>query len=311
VAALLDVILPVFLVIGAGYVAVWRRFFGEGTIDGLMCYTQGFAIPCLLLGAMVRIDLSAFEPRLLAAFYGGALACFFAGLLAARSLFRRPWEDSVAIGFVCLFSNSVMLGLAITERAYGTEALAANFAIVALHPPFCYLVGLTAMEIVRGRGAGAGAGGVGGRVLRAVFRNAMVLAIALGLVVNLSGLALPAVASEALGLVARTAIPVALFALGGVLYRYRPEGDMRVILFACAVSLLLHPALVWTFGTALALPEAAFRSAVVTAAMAPGVNAYVFASLYGVARRVAASAVLLGTAGSVVTAWFWLGLLGP
>jgi malonate transporter len=51
------------------------------------------------------------------------------------------------------------------------------------------------------------------------------------------------------------------------------------------------------------------RSAVVTASMAPGVNAYLFASLYGVAKRVAASAVLVATALSILTIWFWLSVL--
>jgi predicted permease len=44
-------------------------------------------------------------------------------------------------------------------------------------------------------------------------------------------------------LMVRAALPAALFGLGGVLYRYRPEGDMRTILI-CAVSLGLHPAIV-------------------------------------------------------------------
>ncbi|MCK4713643.1 MAG: AEC family transporter, partial [Marinosulfonomonas sp.] len=66
----------------------------------------------------------------------------------------------------------------------------------------------------------------------------------------------------------------------------------------------------WTLGGALDLPQGAFRSAVLTSAMAPGINAYIFANMYGVARRVAASAVLLGTAATIFTAWIWLGLLG-
>ncbi len=53
------------------------------------------------------------------------------------------------IGFCCLFSNSVLLGLPITERAYGPDALTGNFAIIAFHAPFCYGLGITAMEIVR------------------------------------------------------------------------------------------------------------------------------------------------------------------
>ena len=51
------------------------------------------------------------------------------------------------------------------------------------------------------------------------------------------------------------------------------------------------------------------RSAVVTGAMAPGVNAYIFANIYGHAKRVAASSVLLSTALTIVTAWVWLQVL--
>jgi malonate transporter len=45
----------------------------------------------------------------------------------------------VAIGFVPLFANSVLLGLPITERAYGADALAGNFAIISIHAAYCYL----------------------------------------------------------------------------------------------------------------------------------------------------------------------------
>jgi predicted permease len=98
--------------------------------------------------------------------------------------------------------------------------------------------------------------------------------------------------------------------LGAVLRRYRPEGDMRTILWVCTISLVLHPAVTWALGRfVFDLPQAGLRSAVVTAAMAPGVNTYLFANMYGVARRVAASAVLIATALSVVTVWGWLHVL--
>ncbi|MEL6649049.1 MAG: AEC family transporter, partial [Pseudomonadota bacterium] len=121
--ALLEVILPVFVVIGAGYLAVWRRWFSDSGVDGLMVFTQNFAIPCLLFLAIANLDLGqSFDWRLLLSFYVGSLSGFLLGLFGARYLFARDWEDAVVIGFCCLFSNSVLLGLAITERAYGTEA---------------------------------------------------------------------------------------------------------------------------------------------------------------------------------------------
>ncbi|MFA7433003.1 MAG: AEC family transporter [Gemmobacter sp.] len=306
--ALMDVILPVFLVIGFGYAAVWRGFMSDSAVDGLMRFAQNFAIPCLLFRAIATLDLGQeFDLRMLGTFYAGALAGFFAAMLGARFLFGRPWEDSVAIGFCGLFSNSLLLGLPITERAYGPDGLAANYAIISVHAPFCYGIGITAMEIARNRGGSLA--GLAPRVFGAMFRNALVIGIGLGFVVNLGGIPLPGVMMGALDLVVQAALPVALFGLGGVLFRYRPEGDMRTILFVCAVSLLLHPVVTWGLGQAVALDQGALRSASVTAAMAPGVNAYLFANMYGVAKRVAASSVLLATGISMLTVWGWLAVL--
>lgn len=306
---LIDVILPVFLVIGAGYGATRAGYFSQNHVDGLMRFAQSFAVPCLLFTAISHLDLkSSFDPRLLISFYTGALTCFVLGIAGARLLFNRDWEDSIAIGFACLFSNSALLGLPITERAYGTDNLTGNYAIIAFHSPVCYGVGITAMEIVRNHGRGGRH--MARSVLTAMFRNALIVAILLGFAVNLSGLALPGAVEDALALITRAALPAALFALGGVLVQYRPEGDLRTILMVCLLSLLLHPAITWTLGRSLNLPQELFRSGVLTASMAPGVNAYIFANIYGRAKRVAASSVLIATGSSIFTVWFWLYVLG-
>ena len=306
--ALLDVIIPVFLVIGAGYVAVWKDYTSEATVDALMKFTQGVAIPCLLFSALSKLDLNqGFRADLLFSFYIGATSCFALGIAGARLLFKRSWPDAIAIGFCCLFSNSVLLGLPITERAYGPEALAGNYAIIALHTPFCYLLGITTMEIALSTGQGIVA--TVRKVVSAMFHNALIIGIALGLVVNVSGLSLPGALSEAIDLLARAALPAALFGLGGILVRYRPEGDLKTILMVVAFSLIVHPTISISTGTALDLDRDAIRSVVLNAAMAPGVNAYIFANMYGSAKRVAASSVLIATAACVVTVWLWLLIL--
>ncbi|MDA5094972.1 AEC family transporter [Aliiroseovarius sp. KMU-50] len=307
-SALLEVILPVFLVIGIGYLATWGKIIGVEAVEGLMYFATNLAVPILLFLAISRLDLEAnFDPKLLVSFYTGAVSGFFAGLLGARFLFGRPWPDSVAIGFATLFSNSLLLGLPITERAFGADALAGNYAIISIHAPTCYVIGVMAMEIARAQGRGLLAAFTG--FVRSMLRNSLVIAITLGFAVNLGGIPLPGVVTDAFSLIAKAAIPAALFGLGGVLYRYKPEGDVKTVLYICAVSLLLHPAITWGIGRALALDETAFRSAIITSAMAPGVNAYVFANLYGVAKRVAATAVLVATTLSILTAWAWLALL--
>jgi malonate transporter and related proteins len=311
VSVLLDVILPVFLVIGFGYAAArWGRF-SETAVDGVMIFAQTYALPTLLFASIARLDLAqAYEPGLMISFYAGAFTGFLTGFLGARYVFGRPVTDSIAFGFVALFSNSLLLGLPITERAYGPDALQGNFAILSIHAPLFYAFGITLMEVAKSRGKALSALTLTRQVLKAIFSQPLVLGILTGFAVNLSGLVLPDVAWSAVDLISRAGLPAALFGLGGVLYRYRPEGDMKAIAWLSAASLVVHPGVTWVLGTQVFdLDTAALRSAVLTAAMAPGVNAYVFANLYGVAKRVAASTVLIATALSIGSIWVWLQIL--
>ena len=307
----LAVTVPVFLVIGAGYAAARAGLLDAGQVDALMTFTQRFAIPALLFLAIARLDLrEGFDLRLLGAYYSGSLLAFAAGVAGAILWLGRGREDAVAVGFAAMFSNTVLLGLPISERAYGADSLAPNFAIIALHAAFCYLVGIGAMEAARGGGEGPGLGAKLAGVARRLGSNGLMIGVALGLAVNLSGLPLPGPVDEAVTLVSRAALPAALFALGGVLTRYRPEGDVRGIALVCGVSLMVHPA--WTFGMGrlLDLEIGPLRAAVVTAAMAPGVNAYLFAAAEGRALRISASSVLIGTALCTLTVPVWLLVLG-
>jgi malonate transporter len=306
--ALLDVILPVFLVIGFGYAAAKRNLISDDAIDGLVRFTQNFAIPCLLFRSISQLDLGTyFHPSLLLSYYGPASLCFAIGIIAARFVFKRPMQDSVAIGFCCMFANSVLLGLPITERAYGTDALDANFALIAINAPFCYGLGIITMEVVRNQDGGVIA--TTKAIVDTVFHNALIIAIGLGFFVNLTGLPIPSVLMDAIDMMILAALPAAIFSLGGVLTRYKLEGDLMVALMICAIVLILRPILTFTMVGNFGLPVEATRSAVLTAAMAPGINAYVFANMYGVAKRVAASSILIATALSVVTVWVWLTIL--
>jgi hypothetical protein len=306
-SVLLSIVLPVFLLVGAGYLAVWRGLFADSAVDGLMVFTQKFAIPCLLFTGIATLDLGAeLDLWLLAAYFGSAIACFLLGVFGARLLFGRPWPDSIAIGLTGMFANTVLLGLPVTERAFGTDALGPNYAIIAFNAGFCYLVGITSMEIVRAETRGVA---LARTVAGAMFHNSLMIGIMLGFVVNLSGLPVPAVAQEAIDLMIRSALPAALFGLGGVLYRYKPEGDMGAIAMLCVLTLCVHPAITWAIGSYAGLSTGQMRSAVLTAAMAPGINTYIFADMYGVARRVVASTVLIGTALTVISASIWLLIL--
>ncbi|MGI9389969.1 MAG: AEC family transporter, partial [Boseongicola sp.] len=188
--ALFEIVLPVFVVIGVGYIATWRGLFSESAIDAIVKFTQNIAIPCLLFRAISEVDIGGtFNAPLIICYYFGAVLSFFIAYVGARKFFNRNPADAVAIAFCGFFSNTILLGLPITERAYGPEALTGNFAIIAFHAPLCYMLGVTAMEFAHNRSSSITERST--RVFYAMFRNPFVIAIALGFFVNFTKLPLP------------------------------------------------------------------------------------------------------------------------
>lgn len=307
---ILNVVIPVFLLVGGGYAAVkWKLFPDEG-VGHLMHFTQNFAIPAMLFLALFTLDFTAnFDPALMASFYAGALICFALGYFAARGLFAMSPGESVAMGFAAFYSNTVLLGLAIAGRAYGLDALGPNYAIVAIHAPILYLVGITTMEMARADGRGAAATA---RVAsKSIFTNPITMACMLGIAANLAGLPLPAALTDAGAMLAAAGLPAALFGLGGVLSRYRIRSTIAPAFVLTFISCIIHPAIAYgltahVFGLEIEL----VRAATLLAAMAPGVNAYVFSATYDRANAEVATTVIVATAVSIFTAAGWLWLLG-
>lgn len=307
---ILQVVLPVFFIIGAGYLAAKRQYFSAQHAATLMRFATQFAVPCLLFLAIARLDLGAgFKATTLLPFYLGAFSSFTITGLIARWLFRHKPGFSVAVGFSALFSNSVLIGVVIVELAYGVAALEPAFAIVAIHAPFCYLLGITTMEFSRADGVGIV--NTIKTVAKQIFSNALTIGLMLGFAVNLTGISLFPPLETSIELIAKAALPTALFGLGAVLAGYRVASGLAEVAVISFNKLLLHPAIAFVLGRYIfELPEDILKPIVVMAAMPPGINAYVFANMYNRGRRIAASSVLLATAVSVVSISVWLAILG-
>jgi predicted permease len=303
------VVFPVFLLVGAGYAAGYFNLFKDEHADALMKFTQNFAIPCLLFGAIAKLDLSTvFKPQLLGAFYTGSVTCFLLSTLGARYLFKRRAGEAVAIGFCALFANSVLLGFPIVERAFGTDALGPITAIVSIHAPFCYLLGITTMEFARADGRALP--DTLKTVVKAMFSNALMIGLLLGFIVNLTGLWLPQGLWDATSMMARAALPAALFGLGAVLVRYGVAPNIGETAMVLILRLGVHPCIALFMATQVFnLSTAVTQVVVLTAAMSPGINTYVFANMYNRAKATAASGVLLGTFAAVFSVTIWLAIL--
>ncbi len=310
ISQLFNIIAPVFLLIVVGFGAVKVGWFNTRSIDGLMDFALKLAAPSLLFLGVSRLDLGqAFNWPLMLSFYIAASASFFIGIILARVIFKRRPGEAVAMAFGALFSNSLLLGLPISERAYGLDSLSTNIALLSVHAPFCYLLGITSMEVLRKDKQSITDSAR--KIMVSMFRNPLMIGIGLGFLVNFSGWQLPAPLLSTVEMISRTTLPVALFAIGGVLTRYSLGASIWQAGMISTLSLMVHPLLVYLLATQVFMVEfTIMRNAVLMAAMAPGVNSFVFATMYQRCQGVAASAILLATSASVFTAAGWIWFLG-
>ncbi len=306
---LLEVTTPIFLIIGGGYLVTQLGYMKLSAAEGLMFFVQNIALPVMLFNAISNINLGVgFNYKFLISFYTGSLLCFAIALTITFLYFKRPWEDSVVIAFTALFGNTVLLGLAVVGRAFDDVSLTGAYFIVAFHAPFCFLVGITTMELYKSREKRDSPILVS--VFSLIWKNAILMGMVLGFIFNILGLSLPDVLAVPVNMVAGSAIPAALFALGGILSQYKPSGDLKIIGMICILTLVFHPFVAWVLSSMVFnIQKPLIQSAVITAAMPPGLNAFIFASIYGCGKRIAASSVLLGTILAIFTSSVILYLL--
>jgi malonate transporter len=307
--AIVNVVIPVFGIIALGYLAVRFRLYPSEGVRGLVAFVNNFATPCLLFLAMLTADFdSAFNLSILVPFYVGSIFAFATGTVIAIRLFRDKPGAGVASGFAAMFTNTVLIGIPILQRAYGFESLPVVFSIIAFHAPMLITVGMLVMELMRRDGAplhrALGAAGI------RVVQNPLLWGVVLGLLGNLYGLQLVEPAMAFLNMMAAAVLPAALFGLGGALNEYRLADNWQQALVMSVLKLIVHPAIAWVLMVPVlgVEPEVA-RYGVLLAAMPAGINVYVFATYYNRGVNVATNTILISTVASVVTVSGWLYLL--
>ncbi|MCG6955958.1 MAG: AEC family transporter, partial [Gemmatimonadetes bacterium] len=298
---LLHVVAPVFGIAALGFLAARMGIMKPAGVEGMVAFVFNLAIPALLLRSMAGLEIPQhIQWSFLVAFYAGSFTVWALGIATARLVFDRPLDEGAIFGMGAAFSNTVMVGVPVILTAFGPEASLPLFLIISFHSAL--FMPLTAGLIQWSRGRGVSWGEQVGELVRVLARNPIVLGLAVGTLLNLTRVALPAPVDRPLELLGAAAVPCALFAMGAAVAGYPFTGDLRPGTVLSALKLLVHPLVVWAVGLwVLHLDGLWLSVAVMTAAMPSGINVYLFAARYDAAAAVAARTVLLSSLFSVVT----------
>ena len=287
-----DVVLPVYGLIAAGWAALRAGFVDDEGVRRFTDFTFRTFLPAQLFLAMARTDFAALQPGVPAAYFAAALAVFFGVVLLRR---RRVAPVRAAVdGLAATFGNTVMIGIPLVKLGWGDTGLAMLLSIIAFHS----LVLLTsATFVLEVASAGAGAPLAAAlRALRASLTHPVILPIALGAGWSLAGLRLPGPADATLSLLAQASSPLCLVLLGASLGRDGLRRALRPALAMSAAKLIAFPLVAGAVGAGvLRLPPLALTVVVLTAALPIGANVFLFAQRYRADTSAIAAAVVWST----------------
>lgn len=305
---ILPLVLPVFGLIGLGWVVARFGILSESTSVGVSDFVATLAIPALIFRMLSQGDTPAMIPwAYWSAYFLGVAIVWALAMVMARRVFKANTSEAVIYGFSAGQSNTVMLGIPLIMMVFGEPGALPMFLLIAVHLPIIML----AAAVLLSR---AGPEGGGKRLmvtLRALATNPIILAIVLGAIVRVTHLPLPGLATAVIDQLATAAAPVTLVALGMALARYGLRGNLGPTAAVTVLKMIVHPLIVWFLAFHVFDMSPTFAAVAVTfAALPSGINGYLVAVRYRSGEALASNAISMTTLASVVSMTFWLWFIG-
>ena len=303
-----NIVLPLFGIMVAGYLAGRFRLLNEAASAVLSRFVFAVALPALVFISLARVPVGDFfDWPYLGALGGGMLATYAIAFLAARLVFRGSLTAQGLHGLTAMFSSTGYIGLPLILISFGDEGLVPGIIGAVITGAVFLPIGIVLAEFDKGRGKG-------NPVLAplfAVLRNPVLLATAAGLCLSAFGFVVPAPLATFCELLGGAFVPCALFSAGLFLVGCSVKGETAEIGWLVFAKLVLHPILTWwlayrVFGLEGILPAIA----VLQAALPSGVPVFVLAQQYGVFTRRSNAVIVVSTSLSVFTLSVLLVLLG-
>ena len=303
-----ELVLPLFGVIGLGYVIATAGILKESTAEGVSDYVYTVAVPLLIFRTLAEAKLPEALPwTYWVAYFSGAFLAWIVAQTISAFIFSRPMRDAIVHGFASGQSNIVLVGIPLVLSAYGEPGAVPLFLLIAVNLP---VMMTTASLLIEASGEGISRAAFL-RLGKSFATNLVLIGFLAGLAVRFLGVAPGGTLKAIIELVAASALPCALFAMGLSLRHYGIVGDFKLSAIIAALKLFVHPLVVFLITRYLVSMPLVFAGvAVVFAAMPCGINSYLMAERYRAGVPATAGAVSLSTALSVLTISFWLWVLG-
>ena len=122
--AIVDIIVPLFAIMLAGYLAGRAGLLSESASDALNRFVFTVSFPALVFISLSKVSVSDFfNWPFLAVLGGGMLVTFLASIAVARLMFPASLTALALHGLTAMFSSTAYIGVPLILIAFGNEAL--------------------------------------------------------------------------------------------------------------------------------------------------------------------------------------------
>jgi len=303
-ATIVGIVFPIFALIGLGYLGRRLGLLTGDAAAALSGYVYYFSLPALLYVKVAEVPVAEFfSGNLILAYSGGILTTSL--LIWAVGTLRGM--DRRYIGMFILnatFGNVGYMGVPFNTVAFGERGMSVVALTIVLTLTITTLLSVTlGLAVIQGGRSNVGGwrGLIPNLFPARLLSNPVLLSIALGVVSSFFGVSLPEPVQRFLGLLADTAGPVALFAIGTFLHATPVVKGLREVTVLAGVKLMALPLLTILWFYWLPVDRVPFAIAVLQSAMPVAATNFVFAQQFGVAVEVTAAGILVSTVLSLVT----------
>jgi predicted permease len=296
-----DIILsiaPIFLLIIIGYGLRRRGFSSAEFWNFTNKFVYWILFPALLFSKTSTIVLSGdeFLSNAIVIYGGFGSAVVFALLVGKIFQFSGATLSSVLQGAA---RHNAFIALAVAERLFGSQGLAQAALVTAMLIPITNIVVVTLMVVVT---QSSEQKGVVRAVLRDLARNPLLIAVLLGVGMNILGITPLPVVNDLTDILGRAALPIMLVAVGANI-RVRNMGEIGLpTLFSIAGKMVVFPAVIAILALSYGLSELATMVAIIFGGVPTA------ASAYALARQMGGDAQLMSTIITIQTALSFISL---
>ncbi len=292
-------LLPVVILIAIGFIAGRAGLMSANSVKDLSKLVFTVFLPPMLFRTMVNVHPENLQGKPLLAYVIG-MALMYAVMFFAAGRNRR----AAVLGLAASYSNTVMIGIALIQFAYGEQGVAVLLSLIAVHSLIMLSLATVVLELVTLREKSAGSGHPVKIMAAAVWntlKQPMIFPIVAGLLYAQTSLGIPAVIDKPLQLLGHAFSPLAVVLVGITLANTRVGQHLRIALGLSLLKNVAHPLVVAAIGLALGLQGLPLAVMIVTAALPIGANVFLFAQRYETALPEVTAAVAVSTGVALIT----------